>query len=70
MVLLYNFHDSLHVFDSFQGKLESYREKSRQGDELNSDQKEAISNYDSVLRNLEFARELQKQFSQIQERVG
>jgi hypothetical protein len=36
---------------------------------LNEDQKDAISKYDAVINNLEFARELQKQFSEINEKV-
>lgn len=52
------------------GKLDQYREQFAKGEvALNEDQKDAISKYDAVINNLEFARELQKQFSEINEKA-
>ena len=47
------------------GKLDGYREKLNSGEGLNEDQREAIGKYDGVVQNLEFARDLQKQFLSI-----
>lgn len=47
------------------GKLDVYKEEFSQGKELNEDQKNAITRYDSVVQSLDLARELQKQFTQI-----
>ncbi|XP_068129818.1 caprin-2 [Hyperolius riggenbachi] len=44
-------------------KLEDYRDRLNNGEELNSDQLESVQKYDEVLHNLEFAKELQKTFS-------
>jgi caprin-1 len=44
------------------GKLESYQERQRGGDELNQDQLEAVARYDGVIQSLELARELQKNY--------
>ncbi|XP_077325140.1 caprin-2 [Lithobates pipiens] len=44
-------------------KLEDYRDRLRNGEELNQDQLEAVQKYEEVLHNLEFAKELQKTFS-------
>jgi len=44
------------------GKLDGYREDKRKGKELNDDQNAAVSKYEEVLGNLEFARELTAQF--------
>ncbi|KAK2146087.1 hypothetical protein LSH36_634g00074 [Paralvinella palmiformis] len=47
------------------GRLDGYKEKKGSGETLNPDQAEAITKYDGVIQNLEFARELQKQFQTI-----
>ncbi|XP_075715910.1 caprin-2 [Rhinoderma darwinii] len=44
-------------------KLEDYRERLSNGEELNQDQQEAVEKYEEVLHNLEFAKELQKIFN-------
>ena len=46
----------------FQGKLDAYREETRNGKELNQDQTAAVAKYDEVMTNLEFAKDLQTQF--------
>ncbi|KAL4622825.1 caprin-1 [Arapaima gigas] len=43
-------------------KLDDYQAKKNKGDRLNQDQLEALSKYQEVVNNLEFARELQKSF--------
>ncbi|XP_072321795.1 caprin-1a isoform X2 [Eucyclogobius newberryi] len=43
-------------------KLDDYQAKKNNGEKLNEDQLEALSKYQEVLNNLEFARELQKGF--------
>ncbi|KAK7913303.1 hypothetical protein WMY93_013514 [Mugilogobius chulae] len=43
-------------------KLDDYQAKKNKGEKLNQDQLEALSKYQEVLNNLEFARELQKSF--------
>lgn len=43
-------------------KLDDYQTKKDKGEKLNQDQLEALSKYQEVLNNLEFARELQKNF--------
>lgn len=43
-------------------KLDDYQSKKNKGEKLNPDQLEALSKYQEVLNNLEFARELQKNF--------
>lgn len=47
------------------GKLDVYKEKEESGTELEKDQKAAVEKYGEVVQNLEFARELQKQFTAI-----
>ncbi|XP_063110566.1 caprin-2 isoform X3 [Cavia porcellus] len=44
-------------------KLEDYRDRVKNGEQLNPDQLEAVEKYEEVLHNLEFAKELQKTFS-------
>ncbi|XP_004855117.1 caprin-2 isoform X5 [Heterocephalus glaber] len=44
-------------------KLEDYKDRLKNGEQLNSDQLEAVEKYEEVLHNLEFAKELQKTFS-------
>ncbi|KAG9470571.1 hypothetical protein GDO78_017359 [Eleutherodactylus coqui] len=44
-------------------KLEDYKERIKNGEELNPDQLEAVDKYDEVLHNLDFAKELQKVFT-------
>lgn len=48
--------------DKRRQKLEEYRESARKGTILNDDQLNAVSRYDEVLRTLELAREMEKQF--------
>lgn len=48
------------------GKLDAYRDSFKKGEELNEDQREAVSRFEEVVKNLEFAKELQKQFLSIQ----
>ena len=62
----------LNIFDSFQfdnfffqGKLDGYRNDRDKGKELNADQKAAITKYDEVIQNLDFARNLQQEFNKI-----
>ncbi|KAM9861359.1 caprin-1a isoform 1-T1 [Aulostomus maculatus] len=43
-------------------KLDDYQAKKNKGERLNQDQLEALSKYQEILNNLEFARELQKSF--------
>ncbi|XP_068198664.1 caprin-1a isoform X2 [Antennarius striatus] len=43
-------------------KLDDYQEKKNKGERLNQDQLEALSKYQEIINNLEFARELQKSF--------
>ena len=57
----------LHIF---QGKLDEYKSKVKGGATLNADQQKAVDCYESVVLNLEFAKELQKQFTEIQEKVS
>lgn len=47
------------------GKLDSYRKLIEDGKELSEEQKSAVSKMDYVENNLDFARELQKQFAQL-----
>ncbi|KAG7231106.1 hypothetical protein INR49_027146 [Caranx melampygus] len=44
------------------GKLDDYQVRKNKGERLNQDQLEALSKYQEVANNLEFARELQKTF--------
>ncbi|XP_072255049.1 caprin-2 [Pyxicephalus adspersus] len=44
-------------------KLEDYRDRLNNGEDLNRDQLDAVQKYDEVLHNLEFAKDLQKTFS-------
>jgi len=44
------------------GKLDDYKQRVNEGQELIKDQKEALAKYEVVQQNLEFARDLQKQF--------
>ncbi|XP_053574771.1 caprin-2 isoform X2 [Bombina bombina] len=43
-------------------KLEDYKDRLRNGEQLNPDQQEAVEKYDEVIHNLEFAKDLQKTF--------
>ncbi|XP_064600396.1 caprin-1-like [Liolophura sinensis] len=43
-------------------KLDSYKEKANKGNQLEKDQEEAIAHYTEVIQNLEFAKDLQKQY--------
>uniref|UniRef100_A0A3Q3KEF0 Cell cycle associated protein 1a n=1 Tax=Monopterus albus TaxID=43700 RepID=A0A3Q3KEF0_MONAL len=43
-------------------KLDDYQAKKNKGERLNQDQLEALSKYQEIINNLEFARELQKSF--------
>uniref|UniRef100_A0A1A7WV04 Cell cycle associated protein 1 n=1 Tax=Iconisemion striatum TaxID=60296 RepID=A0A1A7WV04_9TELE len=43
-------------------KLDDYQEKKNKGERLNQDQLEALSKYQEIINNLDFARELQKSF--------
>jgi hypothetical protein len=43
-------------------KLEEYKDSEKKGESLNADQKQAIERYDEVIRTLDLARELEKQF--------
>ncbi|XP_052388152.1 caprin-1-like isoform X1 [Carassius gibelio] len=43
-------------------KLDDYQARNRKGERLNQDQLEALSKYQEVIHNLEFARELHKSF--------
>lgn len=43
-------------------KLDEYKESQRKGTVLNEDQLAAVSKYEEVVRSLELARELEKQF--------
>jgi len=45
-----------------QTKLDSYQLKQTEGADLNQDQKDAVAKYEVVLQNLEFARDLHRQF--------
>lgn len=47
-------------------RLESYKEKQDKGQALDKDQKEAVAKIGEVLQNLEFAKELQKQYVGLQ----
>uniref|UniRef100_A0A7N6BM99 Cell cycle associated protein 1b n=1 Tax=Anabas testudineus TaxID=64144 RepID=A0A7N6BM99_ANATE len=44
------------------GKLDDYQVRKNKGERLNQDQLEALTKYQEVMNNLEFARELQKTF--------
>uniref|UniRef100_A0A674E5A1 Caprin-1-like n=1 Tax=Salmo trutta TaxID=8032 RepID=A0A674E5A1_SALTR len=44
------------------GKLDDYQSKKNKGERLNRDQLDALTKYQEVTNNLEFARELQKSF--------
>ncbi|KAG8429455.1 hypothetical protein GDO86_020143, partial [Hymenochirus boettgeri] len=44
------------------GKLDDYQDRMDKGERLNQDQLDAVSKYQEVLNNMEFARELQKNF--------
>ncbi|XP_017652021.1 caprin-2 isoform X3 [Nannospalax galili] len=44
-------------------KLEDYKDRLKNGEQLNPDQLEAVEKYEEVLHNLEFAKDLQKTFS-------
>ncbi|XP_063301412.1 caprin-2 isoform X1 [Pelobates fuscus] len=44
-------------------KLEDYKERRNNGEVLNQDQLEAVAKYEEVIHNLEFAKDLQKTFS-------
>ncbi|ESN90255.1 hypothetical protein HELRODRAFT_194645 [Helobdella robusta] len=46
-------------------KLDLYRSKEKEGGILDKDQQEAISKYDCVVQNLEFSKDIQKQFQAI-----
>nr|KAF6437104.1 cell cycle associated protein 1 [Molossus molossus] len=44
------------------GKLDDYQERMNKGERLNQDQLDAVSKYQEVTNNLEFAKELQRSF--------
>ncbi|KAM9302264.1 caprin-1 [Gastrophryne carolinensis] len=44
------------------GKLDDYQDRLNKGERLNQDQQDAVSKYQEVVTNMEFARELQKSF--------
>uniref|UniRef100_A0A1B6CGS7 Caprin-1 dimerization domain-containing protein n=1 Tax=Clastoptera arizonana TaxID=38151 RepID=A0A1B6CGS7_9HEMI len=46
-------------------KLDTYKELKKSGKELSSEQKAAVAKYDEVILNLDFAKDLNKQFSTI-----
>ncbi|XP_063785252.1 caprin-2 isoform X2 [Pseudophryne corroboree] len=50
-------------------KLDDYRDRLNNGEALNQDQLEAVEKYDEVLHNLEFAKELQKTFSSLNQEL-
>ncbi|KAM8974131.1 caprin-2 [Pelodytes ibericus] len=50
-------------------KLEDYRERLNSGECLNQDQQEAVDKYEEVIHNLEFAKELQKTFSALNQEL-
>ncbi|KAF3821987.1 hypothetical protein GH733_007361 [Mirounga leonina] len=53
----------LSVLDvSGKGKLDDYQERMNKGERLNQDQLDAVSKYQEVTNNLEFAKELQRSF--------
>ncbi|XP_054900996.1 caprin-1-like, partial [Poeciliopsis prolifica] len=43
-------------------KLDDYQARKNKGERLNQDQLEALSKYQEIINNLDFARELQKSF--------
>ncbi|XP_015290416.1 caprin-1 isoform X2 [Macaca nemestrina] len=45
-----------------EGKLDDYQERMNKGERLNQDQLDAVSKYQEVTNNLEFAKELQRSF--------
>ncbi|XP_044537782.1 caprin-1 [Gracilinanus agilis] len=45
-----------------QGKLDDYQDRMNKGERLNQDQLDAVSKYQEVTNNLEFAKELQRSF--------
>ena len=53
-----------------QSKLDEYKAKVQGGGTISNDQKQAVARYDGVITSLEFARELQKQFIEIHEKVS
>ena len=58
-----NFFLNVFFFDFVvQQKLEEYRESESKGEKLNEDQQTAVNRYDEVIRSLELAKELEKQF--------
>uniref|UniRef100_A0A8C6PFZ5 Cell cycle associated protein 1a n=1 Tax=Nothobranchius furzeri TaxID=105023 RepID=A0A8C6PFZ5_NOTFU len=48
--------------ETLSSKLDDYQEKKNKGERLNQDQLEALSKYQEIINNLDFARELQKSF--------
>lgn len=50
-------------------KLDDYQAKKNKGEKLNQDQLDALSKYQEVLNNLEFARDLQKNFIMLSQDV-
>ena len=49
----------------FQGKLDGYRDLQKSGKDLKPDQLDAISKYDAVIQQLEFAKELSKHLTSL-----
>uniref|UniRef100_A0A8C5PQS5 Cell cycle associated protein 1 n=1 Tax=Leptobrachium leishanense TaxID=445787 RepID=A0A8C5PQS5_9ANUR len=47
---------------SLNGKLDDYQDRMNKGERLNQDQLDAVSKYQEVVTNMEFARELQRNF--------
>uniref|UniRef100_A0A8C4WQF8 Cell cycle associated protein 1b n=1 Tax=Eptatretus burgeri TaxID=7764 RepID=A0A8C4WQF8_EPTBU len=52
-----------------QGKLDNYRERIDKGHTLNQDQQDAVMKYEEVINKLEFARDLLKTFTALNEEV-
>ncbi len=50
------------LFFLMKQKLEEYKDEQKKGQKLNEDQQSAVNKYDEVIRSLELARELEKQF--------
>uniref|UniRef100_A0A8C6ES95 Cell cycle associated protein 1 n=1 Tax=Marmota marmota marmota TaxID=9994 RepID=A0A8C6ES95_MARMA len=52
------------------GKLDDYQERMNKGERLNQDQLDAVSKYQEVTNNLEFAKELQRSFMALSQDVS
>lgn len=55
-------HKKLRNLEKKKGKLDDYRERMNKVERLNQDQMDAVSKYQEVTNNLEFAKELQRSF--------